>query len=532
MDAPLVAIRNLSLTLPPGSDRKLAVSSVSFTVQPGEVLCVVGESGSGKSVCAQALMGLLPPTIRPAKGEILFEGRDLLKLDLASWRALRGQRIAMIFQEPMTALNPVMRIGDQIAEVFEAHDLLTLDERRERAIALAGEVGLPDPKRIVRAYPHQISGGQRQRAMIAMALALEPSLLVADEPTTALDVTTQAQILRLIRDLQRRRNMSVVFITHDFGVVREIADRVVVLQRGEIVEAGATRDVLQQPQHAYTKALLAAVPSLTPPAARDLEAEDVSCAVSGLTKTYVTRTDFLAPPRIVAAVRDVSFSIRRGETLGLVGESGSGKSTIARLVTRLVEADRGAVTLGDVDLLAAHGSALRSARRKIQMVFQDPFASLNPRRRIGMSIADGPIANGAPRAEAKANAARLLELVGLDPRAADRYPHEFSGGQRQRIGIARALALEPDVLVADEPVSALDVSVQKQVLDLLGELKKRLRLSMLFITHDLHVAAQICDRIAVMHRGEIVEIAPAAQLLSAPQHEYTQRLLAAIPGRD
>jgi peptide/nickel transport system ATP-binding protein len=490
----------------------------------------VGESGSGKSVCAQALMGLLPNALRPVAGSIELDGCDLLALSSGEWKTLRGRRIAMIFQEPMTALNPVMRIGDQVMETFEAHGLLTPAERRTRAAALLEEVGLPDPERMLRAYPHQISGGQRQRAMIAMALALEPGLLVADEPTTALDVTTQAQILRLIRGIQRRRGMGVLFITHDFGVVREIADRVVVLRQGVVVESGTADAVLGAPAHEYTRALLDAVPSLEP-RDRAAPAEDAACIVTGLCKAYVVRSSMFAPARRIEAVRNVSFTLHRGETLGLVGESGSGKSSLARLVTRLADPDAGSVRIGGVDFGAARARALRAARRRIQMVFQDPFASLDPRRRVGWSIAEGPIAAGAGRRQSLDQARRLLTMVGLGEEAASRYPHEFSGGQRQRIGIARALALEPEVLVADEPVSALDVSVQKQVLELLESLKVRLRLSMLFITHDLHVAAQVCDRVAVMYRGEIVEIAPTRRLLTDPQHPYTQRLLAAIPGR-
>jgi peptide/nickel transport system ATP-binding protein len=530
MTPPLLRFENLTLSLPPGADRENAVTDVSFAVAAGEILCVVGESGSGKSVCAQALMGLLPDVIKPVGGRILFQGAELLSYTPEQWRAARGRDIAMIFQEPMTALNPVMRIRDQIAETFEAHGLLRPGERRARAVELAREVGLPDPERIVRAFPHQLSGGQRQRAMIAMALALEPKLLVADEPTTALDVTTQAQILRLIRELQRRRDMAVVFITHDFGVVADIADRVVVLEKGRVVESGTAEAVLRNPQHPYTKALLAAVPSMTPPD-RPLHRNDpVACEVVNLTKTYVTKGGLFSKGRVVPAARGVSFTIRRGETLGLVGESGSGKSTVARLVTRLLEPDGGSVRLGDIDLSHARGTQLRVARRKIQMVFQDPFASLNPRRRVGLSIADGPIAAGVPPKEALERARDFLELVGLERRAADRYPHEFSGGQRQRIGIARALALDPDVLVADEPVSALDVLVQKQVLDLLESLKARLRLAMLFITHDLHVAAQVCDVVAVMYKGEIVEMQPARDLFRDPKHPYTRDLLAAVPG--
>jgi len=526
----ILSIEQLTLALPADADRAFAVEAVSLALHPRQILCVVGESGSGKTVCASAVMGLLPNDIRPVAGAIRFEGRDLLKLPAAEWRTLRGRRIAMIFQEPMTALNPVIRIGDQIMEAFEAHGHLALAERRARTRALAEEVGLRDLERIINSYPHQLSGGQRQRAMIAMALALEPSILVADEPTTALDVTTQAQILRLIRDIQQRRGMAVLFITHDFGVVGDIADRVAVMEKGRVVEQGSVADVLERPQHPYTRRLLAAVPGLTPPVRPAVEDASVACAATGLAKTYRGNAWFNSQ-REVAAVKSVNFEIRRGETLGLVGESGSGKSTIGRLVMRLTDADAGVVRVGELDFTQARGAGLRAARKQIQMVFQDPFTSLNPRRRVGRIIADGPIAHGVPAAQAFARADELLTLVGLDPGAAQRFPHEFSGGQRQRIGIARALALDPDVLVADEPVSALDVSVQAQVLALLETLKTRLRLAMLFITHDLNVAAQVCDRIAVMRLGEIVEIRPTADLLSRPEHPYTQALLAAIPGR-
>jgi peptide/nickel transport system ATP-binding protein len=528
---PAVSIKNLRIELPKGAERPFAVDGVSLDLRPGKIVCVVGESGSGKSMCAHALMGLLPDTVSVTSGEIQFEGRDLLKLDDDGWRDLRGRRLAMIFQEPMTALNPLMRIGDQMAEMFEAHGLLTSRERRARALALAREVGLPDPERIVRAYPHQLSGGQRQRAMIAMALALEPAVLVADEPTTALDVTTQAQILKLIRNLQRNRNMAVMFITHDFGVVADIADQVVVLRHGKVVEEGPAATVFNEPQHDYTKALLAAVPSMDPPTRAPLDDQARAVEVIGLDKTYVTSGGWFREDRRVDAAREVNFNILKGETLGLVGESGSGKSSVARLAMRLIEADRGTVRIGETDLTSLSGKALRAERHRIQMIFQDPFASLNPRRKIGHIIADGPIAAGTDPKVAFDRARDLLKMVGLDAGALERYPHEFSGGQRQRIGIARALALEPEIIVADEAVSALDVSVQAQVLRLLEDLKARLGLSMLFITHDLRVAAQICDRIAVMQRGAIVELKPTAQLFAAPEHAYTRELLAAVPGR-
>ena len=528
---PAVSIKNLRIALPKGAERPFAVDGVSLDLRPGKIVCVVGESGSGKSMCAHALMGLPPDTVTVTSGEIQFEGRDLLELDDDGWRDLRGRRLAMIFQEPMTALNPLMRIGDQMAEMFEAHGLLTPKERRAKALSLAREVGLPDPERIVRAYPHQLSGGQRQRAMIAMALALEPAVLVADEPTTALDVTTQAQILKLIRNLQRNRNMAVMFITHDFGVVADIADQVVVLRHGKVVEEGPASSVFNNPQHDYTKALLAAVPSMDPPAREPLDDQARAVEVIGLDKTYVTSGGWFREDRRVDAAREVNFNILKGETLGLVGESGSGKSSVARLVMRLIEADRGTVRIGETDLTQLSGKALRAERHRIQMIFQDPFASLNPRRKVGHIIADGPIAAGIDPKVAFGRARDLLKMVGLDAGALDRYPHEFSGGQRQRIGIARALALEPEIIVADEAVSALDVSVQAQVLRLLEDLKARLGLSMLFITHDLRVAAQICDRIAVMQRGAIVELKPTAQLFAAPEHAYTRELLAAVPGR-
>ena len=524
-----LSVRSLSLGLPAGSDRRLALDDLSFDLSAGEILCIVGESGSGKSLAALALMGLLPRAVKVEGGKTEFEGVDILNLSRRLQRDLRGRRIGMIFQEPLTALNPSMRIGDQIAEVFEAHGMLTPTQRRARVLDLAKEVRLPDPERLMAAFPHQLSGGQRQRAVIAMALALEPALLIADEPTTALDVTTQAQILRLIREIQERRGMAVIFITHDFGVVRDIADRVLVLEKGIVVEQGTADEVLRTPRHAYTRALLAAVPSGTPPA-RHATQGAVVLSVRDLNKTFRSRTGLFSPKREVHAVSDVRFDLHRGETLGVVGESGSGKSTVARLVTGIESPDAGEVRLLGEDIGSLRGTSLRAARRRIQMVFQDPFGSLNPRRKVGQAIADGPVAAGAPRAAALAEARRLMEIVGLDPGAAERLPHEFSGGQRQRIGIARALALGPQVLVADEAVSALDVTVQAQVLELLEDLKRRLDLAILFITHDLQVAAQICDRVAVMHRGEIVEMGPTADLFARPSHEYTRALLSAIPG--
>ena len=532
--APVLSIENLTLALPALADRPHAVADVSLRIGPGETLCVVGESGSGKSMIAHAVMGLLPKAVRPAGGAIRLAGRDLLRLDEAAMQDLRGREVGMIFQEPMTSLNPVMRVADQIVETFEAHGLHSRSERQRRAVELLAEVGLPDPPRLARAYPHELSGGQRQRVMIAMALALEPKLLIADEPTTALDVTTQAQILKLIDNLRHKHGTAVLFITHDMGVVAEIADRIAVLEKGVLVEEGTVDQVLGAPYHPYTQKLLAAVPSLTPPERAPLPDSAPVLTVEGLGKVYRKRS-FFGTAREVRAADDISFSLRRGETLGLVGESGSGKSTVGRCCLRLIEPDAGQIRLssaaaGDLVLSDLKPAALRAQRKRIQMVFQDPFASLNPRQTVGRIISDGPVAHGVARKDALAKAAELLELVGLSANAIDRYPHEFSGGQRQRIGIARALALEPDVLVADEAVSALDVSVQAQILTLIKDIQQRLGLAILFVTHDLRVAAQICDRIAVMQRGRIVEAGPTAALFAAPSHDYTRALLAAVPG--
>src|SRR4051794_1251529 len=480
-------------------------------------------------------MRLLPePHVRAVRGRILFDGEDLLAASAARMRQVRGGRIAMIFQEPMTALNPLMTVGRQIEEMIQVHLDLARDARRRRILELMNDVHLPDPERLLGAYPHELSGGQRQRAMIAMALILEPAILIADEPTTALDVTTQAQILRLIKELQRKHDTGVLFITHDFGVVAEIADRVAVMQHGRLVETGEAAQVLGAPRHPYTRALIGAVPSLVPRSARPASDEPVLLRVSGVEKAYGARRRGLARAgarRAVQAVKSVDLAVRRGRTLGLVGESGSGKSTLARCIVRLIDPDAGEIWLGEAELAALSRRQLRPYRRRIQMIFQDPYGSLNPRLKVAQLIAQGPIVHGVPEPVALASARELLDLVGLDPRAADRFPHEFSGGQRQRIGIARALALRPEVLVADEPVSALDVSVQAQVLQLLADIRDRFHLTMLFITHDLRVAAQVCDDIAVMRHGEIVEQGATAAIFARPTHPYTQELFAAVPGR-
>ena len=528
----LLEVRDLVVELPRGADRLRAVDDISFELRRNEILCIVGESGSGKSITAQAVLGLLPqPHVRATAGEIRFRGKDLLRTRPAEMRAIRGARIAMIFQEPMTALHPIMKIGDQIAETLHEHVAMSRAARARRVGELLEAVGLPEPERLRSTYPFRLSGGQRQRVMIAMALALEPDVLIADEPTTALDVTTQAQILRLIEDIQAARHMGVLLITHDFGVVAEVADRVAVMQEGRIVEIGEADQILNRPQHPYTRALIAAVPRLH--AAERTQAVDapVILTARNIRKTYRSRSGLFARRHEVAAVKNVSLELKRGETVGLVGESGSGKSTFARCVIRLINSEEGEILFHGVDISGLSRRAMRPHRKHIQMVFQDPYASLNPRRLVGRIIAEGPRAHGMAERQAMERAYQLLELVGLDRQSASRYPHEFSGGQRQRIGIARALALEPEILVADEPVSALDVSVQAQVLRLLDDIRHRLELAVLFITHDLRVAAQVCDSIAVMRQGEIVERRRTADLFADPHHAYTRELLAAVPGR-
>ncbi|MBB4018858.1 peptide/nickel transport system ATP-binding protein [Chelatococcus caeni] len=528
---PLLKVDNLSIELPAGFDRKYAVENLSYTLEAGEILCVVGESGSGKSMTANAIMGLLPSYLKPSAGRILLKGRDLLAMSEAELARERGRTVSMIFQEPLSALNPLMTVGEQIAEVMLVHGEGDARSRDERVLELLDYVGLPDPASLRHSYPFRLSGGQRQRVMIAMALALEPAMLVADEPTTALDVTTQAQILDLIRRIQRAKGMGVLFITHDFGVVADIADKVVVMEKGLIVEQGTADDVLNRPRHPYTRRLIAAVPHPDESATRAEAAGEPLLEVRNLQKTYRSGGGLFTRPRIVKAVDDVSFTLRRGETLGVVGESGSGKSTLGRCILKLTDVDGGEIRYRGKDLVPLSQAAFRPMRRHLQMVFQDPFASLNPRHTIGRILTDGPVANGVPMDEAQKKARDLLALVGLDPSAYDRYPHEFSGGQRQRVGIARALALDPELLVADESVSALDVSVQAQVLDLMQDLQKKLDIAVIFITHDLRVAAEVCDKIAVMYRGAIVEAGPPAEVFNAPRHAYTQKLIAAIPGR-
>ncbi|CVI64240.1 ABC transporter, ATP-binding protein; putative dipeptide/oligopeptide/nickel transporter (modular protein) [Agrobacterium deltaense NCPPB 1641] len=542
-----------------------AVNGISFDLNRGETLAVVGESGSGKSVTSLSIMGLLPQKVaRIAGGKISFAGssgkvHDLARVSGETARSLRGGDMAMIFQEPMTSLNPVYKIGDQIAEAVLAHRDCSRNEARKIALEMLRKVHISDPERRLDQYPFELSGGMRQRVMIAMALACKPKLLIADEPTTALDVTIQAQILELIKELQKEEDMSILFITHDMGVVAEVADRTVVMYKGEAVEAGLTADIFAQPKHPYTRALLSAVPRLgsmegknrpmrfpivdrvTGQSDAPVEVPDTVqdnkravLEVKGLTTRFDIRGGvFSSVKGRVHAVENVSFDVKAGETLALVGESGCGKSTTGRSILRLVEPRSGSVMLDGVDVLKLNATELLEQRKRMQMIFQDPFGSLNPRQNVGSAIADPLIINRlATRIEARDKVADLLERVGLQPDMATRFPHEFSGGQRQRICIARALALEPRLIVADEAVSALDVSVKAQVVNLMLDLQAQMGLAYLFISHDMAVVERVSHRIAVMYLGEIVEIGPRAAIFQNPQHPYTKRLLAAVPIAD
>jgi peptide/nickel transport system ATP-binding protein len=525
----LVQVRNLNVALPPGADRPLAVEDVSLEVGRNQIVCIVGESGSGKSLTAHAIMGLLPRGVSAIGGSILFDGVDLLKEPPEAMRKRRGRDIAMIFQDPMAALNPVVAIGRQVAEQIRAHRTISESQALKQAGDMLGQMGLKDVAGLLGAFPHQLSGGQRQRVMIAMALSLSPKLLIADEPTTALDVTTQAQILHLIKHIQAEREMSVLLITHDFGVVADMADAVAVMRNGRVVESGETGTVLGSPAHSYTRALIAAVPKGESRLAPPPDSAPV-VKVEGLAKRFRRGGLFSRSPAITA-LDDIALTLNRGETLGVVGESGSGKSTLARCVIRLLDPDAGQVLLDGADIAHVKEKKLRPLRHRIQMVFQDPFSSLNPRQTVGDIITAGPRAHGEDAGEARARAADMLRLVGLNPETMNRFPHEFSGGQRQRIGLARALMLKPDILIADEPVSALDVTVQAQVLKLLDDVRRQMNLAMLFITHDMRVAAEICHRVMVMRHGRIVECGPTAEIFANPASDYTRALLAAIPGR-
>ncbi|UJW87162.1 ABC transporter ATP-binding protein [Devosia sp. SL43] len=522
MTTPLLSIRHLAIRF--GANP--ATSGVSFDIAPGETVALVGESGSGKSVTALSVLKLLPPAAQ-LSGQILFKGKDLLTVPPAELRATRGNDISMIFQEPMSSLNPVHTIERQIGEVLAIHRGLRATAARKRTIELLDAVGIPDPESRLKSFPHQLSGGQRQRVMIAMALANEPDLLIADEPTTALDVTVQAQILTLLKSLQQRLGMAMLFITHDLGIVKKIADRVCVMTKGEIVETGPVAPLFANPQHAYTRHLLAAEPRGTPPASDGTAPSIVD--VADLKVWFPIKRGILrSTVGHIKAVDGVDLSIRRGETLGVVGESGSGKSTLGFALLRLIPSDGRIVVLGN-EIQNRSWKAMRPLRADMQIVFQDPFGSLSPRLSVDAIIGEG-LAVHMPRLSADERDARVVQSlreVGLPPETRFRYPHEFSGGQRQRIAIARAMVLEPKFVVLDEPTSSLDVSIQAQVVDLLRDLQQRHGLTYLFISHDLKVVRALANQLIVMRNGKIVEHGPAADIFAAPQSDYTRALMAA-----
>jgi peptide/nickel transport system ATP-binding protein len=545
---PVLSIENLTTSFRTAAGWKDVIRNINIQVKAGETVAVVGESGSGKSVTALSTMRLLPSEHSRCEGRIWLDGEDLLQASEARMRAVRGGSIGMIFQEPMTSLNPVFTIGNQIAEALVLHRNMNWSQAEAEAVRLMERVRIPAARTRLHEYPHKFSGGMRQRVMIAMALACRPKLLIADEPTTALDVTIQAEILHLLRELQREENMGVLFITHDMGVVAEVADRTVVMYRGDMIEMGQTTEIFAAPKAVYTRSLLSSIPRLgtmgdavspcrfpevdpatgEASAVREMPAVSPDQAAILQVKDLAVRFDL--PSGRVHAVEGVSFDLKPGETLSLVGESGCGKSTTGRAIIRLISPTQGSIVIGGQDVTRAGTRDLRSMRRTSQMIFQDPFASLNPRIAVGAAIAEPMLAHRMlNKRDAKARVAELLEQVGLPASVADRYPHEFSGGQRQRISIARALALEPKLIVADEAVSALDVSVKAQVSNLLLDLQEKRGLAFLFISHDMAVVERMSHRVAVMYLGEIVEIGPRKSIFDNPQHPYTRRLISAVP---
>jgi peptide/nickel transport system ATP-binding protein len=530
----LLAVEDLRVSFATQSGRVQGVDGVSFELMPGEVLAIVGESGSGKSVTAQTILGLTRSPNARIEGSIRLGEQELIEASERELRDVRGQRIGMVFQDPMTSFNPVYRIGHQITEAIRAHrDEVGKDEARQRAVELLDSVGIPDAERRVDDYPHQFSGGMRQRAMIAMALALDPEVLIADEPTTALDVTVQAQILALLERLNRERGLATILITHDLGVVAEVADRVLVMHEGKIVERGDLDQIFYSPADPYTRKLLDAVVRIdTAPPLRAQRESEALLEVTDLVKHFPVKRGLLVDREVdqVKAVDGVSLSVRQGETLGLVGESGSGKSTLSRTILQLLAPTSGSVRFEGREIAGLSRRQMRPLRREMQMVFQDPYASLNPRRRVGQIVGEPLRLQGeAKGAELRREVQGLLDRVGLSAEHYDRFPHEFSGGQRQRIGIARALALRPKLIIADEPVSALDVSIRAQILDLLSELQAEFGLTYVFVAHDIGVVRHVSDRIAVMHKGKIVEQGPADQVCERPADAYTKQLLAAVP---
>lgn len=522
----LLEVTDLSISFHSRLGRQTAVDGVSFSVEAGQMTAIIGESGSGKSVSCYSLLGLIPqPPGHIDGGRALFQGRDLLQLQESELRRIRGRDIAMVFQDPMTCLNPYMTIGAQVMEPLRYHTGCSRDEARKRALTLLDEVGIRDPQQTFHCYPHEFSGGMRQRVMIAMALINEPKLLIADEPTTALDVTIQAQILALITELQTRRNIGVILISHDLAVVADVADQIVVMESGQVVERGTPNSIFKAAQHPYTQSLLNAIPSGSK--------QSVTQATSPLLTIRDLRTWFQPagkqPP--VKAVDGISFDIHRGEVLGLVGESGSGKSTVGRSLLRLVPVTAGSITFDAQELVGLARPEMTALRRRMQMIFQDPFASLNPRMTVFDTLSEPLLLHRLETRQTAMKAVlKLMDAVGLPRAALRKYPHEFSGGQRQRIAIGRALATRPEFVVADEPVSALDVTIQAQILDLLLQLGAEYKLTLLFISHDLAVVRQVADRVMVMQKGSLAEIADTEDLFRRPQNAYTQKLISAIPG--
>jgi len=525
-DAPLLDVRNLNVRFRQGGNETIAVDGVSFTLKRGTTLALVGESGSGKSVTALSIVRLLSRAAE-VQGQVLFKGEDLLAYREARLREIRGAQITMVFQEPMTSLNPLHTIARQIGEILELHGARGAQKIKDRIIELLQEVGIPDPAARLGAFPHQLSGGQRQRVMIAMALANRPDLFIADEPTTALDVTVQAQILELLKELQARHNMAMLFITHDLGIVRKIADDVAVMQKGKIVETNTMAEIFADPRHPYTRALIAAEPKGTPPAI-DMAGKTIIEASDIRVWFPIKRGFFRRTVGFVKAVDSVSISVREGETVGVVGESGSGKTTLGLAILRLIRCEGAIVFLGR-SIEGLNFTQMRPLRRDMQIVFQDPYGSLSPRLPVADIVAEGLGVQYKTMSTARKReiVAQALTDTGLDPEAMDRYPHEFSGGQRQRIAIARAIVLEPKLIVLDEPTSALDMSVQAQIVDLLRDLQKRRGLAYLFISHDLKVVRALASEIIVMRDGKVVESGPAVDLLANPRSAYTRALFAA-----
>lgn len=532
----ILQIKNLSVTFEKEDYEVKAVKDVSFSINKGETLGIVGESGSGKSITARSIMRLLPAASIAKQGEIIFLGNNLADFSEKEMESIRGRDIGMIFQDPMTSLNPTMNIGKQIVEGLKKHQKLSNKEAKKQALEMLELVGIKNSELRFHQYPHEFSGGMRQRAMIAIALACRPALLIADEPTTALDVTIQAQILNLMKNMQERFGTSIILITHDLGVVAGMCDRVIVMKEGEIVEEGSTIEIFEQPKHPYTLKLLNALPRLdekkkAKPRTHAIDSNDQLplLEVRGL-KQYFD----MGKGNIVKAVNDISFSIKQGETLGVVGESGSGKSTTGRSILQLHKPTAGEILYKGMAINRFSNAEMKTMRRHMQIIFQDPYASLNPRLKVLDIIGEALDVHNltSNKVERKEKVESLLEMVGLDPSHANRYPHEFSGGQRQRIGIARALAVEPKFIICDEPLSALDVSIQSQIVKLLEELQQRLGLTYLFIAHDLSMVKHISDRVAVMYMGKIVELAESEELYSNPLHPYTKSLLAAIPVPD